>query len=222
MYLSRIRLSPEAARDRRFWTLLESPYHLHQAIWNLFSDRPDRRRDFLYRLDLDGGRPMLYALSSREPHLAPSQQSLWNVESRPLRPALRPGDRLRFSLRANPVVTRDGSRHDLVMDLKKDLAKRGVPKAEWPSEAALAQQAGEGWLTRRAAEHGFALARVWVARHEVLTFPKPSGATVRLAVCDFEGTLTVTDPDRFLAMLRQGLGPAKGFGCGLLLCRRAQ
>ncbi|HYU33586.1 MAG TPA: type I-E CRISPR-associated protein Cas6/Cse3/CasE [Thermoanaerobaculia bacterium] len=219
--MSRIRLSPEAAHDRRFWTLFESPYQLHQAIWNLFSDRPDRRRDFLYRLESDGGRPTLYALSDREPRPDSSLGALWQVESRPLRPALRPSDRLRFSLRANPVVTRDGSRHDLVMDLKKDLAKRGVPKAQWPSEAALAQQAGEGWLARRATEHGFATEWVWIARHEVLTFRKPSGATVRLAVCDFEGVLSVTDPERFLAMLRQGLGPAKGFGCGLLLCRRA-
>ena len=222
MYLSRIRLSPEAARDRHFWTLFENPYRLHQEIWNLFSDHPDRRRDFLYRLESDRGRPILYALSEREPRPAPSFQGLWKVESRPLRPALQPGDRLRFSLRANPVVTRDGSRHDLVMDLKKDLAKRGVPKADWPSEAALAQQAGERWLTRRAADHGFAPEHVLVVRHEVLTFPKPSGAQVRLAVCDFEGTLSVTDPALFLAMLRQGLGPAKGFGCGLLLLRRAR
>ena len=221
MYLSRIRLSPDAAHDRRFWEMFENPYRLHQAIWHLFSDRPDRRRDFLYRLESDGGSPTLFTLSDREPRPDPAQGGMWRVESRELRPALRPGDRLRFSLRANPVVTRDGSRHDLVMDLKKDLAKRGVPKADWPSEAALAQQAGEGWLARRAAEHGFAIERVLIARHEVLTFPKPSGANVRLAVCDFEGVLSVTDPERFLAMLRQGLGPAKGFGCGLLLCRRA-
>ncbi len=221
MYLSRIRLSPEAARDRRFWTMFENPYKLHQAIWHLFSDRPDRRRDFLYRLESNGASPTLFALSEREPLPDSSQEALWQVESRELRPALRSGDRLRFSLRANPVVTREGARHDVVMDLKKDLKKQGKPKAEWPSEAELAQKAGQGWLARRAPEHGFAVEQVLVTRHEVLTFPKPSGANVRLAVCDFEGVLSVVDPEGFLTMLRQGLGPAKGFGCGLLLCKRA-
>ena len=37
---------------------------------------------------------------------------------------------------------------------------------------------------------------------------------------DFSGLLTVTAPEKFLSALYGGIGPAKGFGCGLLLVKR--
>ena len=37
---------------------------------------------------------------------------------------------------------------------------------------------------------------------------------------DFSGLLTVADPEKFLSTLYGGIGPAKGFGCGLLLIKR--
>lgn len=36
----------------------------------------------------------------------------------------------------------------------------------------------------------------------------------------FEGVLNVIDPDRLVMLLENGIGPAKAFGCGLLLVRR--
>jgi len=62
---------------------------------------------------------------------------------------------------------------------------------------------------------------VRVERYAPLDLTKPNGTRVRLGTCDFAGTLTVTDEVVFRDTLRQGLGPAKGFGCGLLLCERA-
>ena len=38
---------------------------------------------------------------------------------------------------------------------------------------------------------------------------------------DLTGEIAVTDPKAFLAKLAQGFGRAKGFGCGLMLIRRA-
>ncbi len=44
---------------------------------------------------------------------------------------------------------------------------------------------------------------------------------IALSTLDFEGQLQVTDPDHFLRNgLPAGIGPAKAFGCGLLLVRR--
>ena len=37
---------------------------------------------------------------------------------------------------------------------------------------------------------------------------------------DFSGELTVIDPAAFIVALSKGIGPAKAFGCGLLLVRR--
>ena len=37
---------------------------------------------------------------------------------------------------------------------------------------------------------------------------------------DFEGEIEVTDADLFTKALFDGIGPAKGFGCGLMFVRR--
>jgi CRISPR system Cascade subunit CasE len=221
LYLSRIRLAPEAPAEPGLFRLFESSYRLHQEIWSLFADSPARRRDFLYRLDHEGGEPRIYCLSERQPQA--SAKRFFRVESKPFAPVLAAGEHLRFALRANPVVSRAGSRHDVVMDAKHELKRRGVPKAERPAVAQLAQERGTAWLLERAEKHGFTLApeAVRVERYEILELAKPGGTRVRLGTCDFAGTLKVTDPEALLLALRNGIGPAKGFGCGLLLCKRA-
>ncbi|HEX4495494.1 MAG TPA: type I-E CRISPR-associated protein Cas6/Cse3/CasE [Thermoanaerobaculia bacterium] len=220
MLLSRIHLSPEAVSSHDLGPMLASPYRLHQAIWSLFADHADRRRDFLYRVDWDSGRPLLWTLSDRPPRpmLEP-----WEAQTRELNPILRAGERLRFSLRANPVVTRDRKRHDVVMEAKRSLRASGLSKVDWPTDAQLAQEHGAAWLVRRAEARGFDVepGEVLVDSYEVHTFKKPRGEDVRFATCDFHGLLTVTDADVFLHTLHQGLGAAKGFGCGLFLIRRA-
>jgi CRISPR system Cascade subunit CasE len=220
MLLSRIDLSPEAATSRHLGPMLASPYSLHKAVWSLFADHADRQRDFLYRLDWHAGRPTLWTLSDRPPRPLPE---LWNARTRKLRPVLRAGERLRFSLRANPALTRDGKRHDVVMEAKLRLRDASVPKTAWPTEAQLAQEHGTAWLVRHAGGRGFVVdpAQVLVDSYEVHTFKKPQGREVRFATCDFHGLLTVTDVDAFLHALRRGVGHAKGFGCGLFLIRRA-
>ena len=50
---------------------------------------------------------------------------------------------------------------------------------------------------------------------------REKGGELRYSTLDFSGTLTVTAPDAFKVALRQGVGRAKAFGCGLLLIRPA-
>jgi CRISPR system Cascade subunit CasE len=222
MYLSRISLSPEAAGDVRTGEIFNSPYRLHREIWTFFSDDPNRQRDFLYRLDREkreGGPPRVYSLSRRVPRQRPGR---WRVETRTFQPEFRVGDRLRFVLRANPAVARDGSRHDVVTDALRRLELEAVPPHERPDAEAVVRTACTEWLARRGETHGFTFSpeEVSVDHHEVQSFVKPGGWQVRLAVCDFAGLLRVTDREKFLAAIRQGIGPAKGFGNGLLLCRQ--
>ena len=42
---------------------------------------------------------------------------------------------------------------------------------------------------------------------------------IALSTLDFEGELIVTKPEILLPALLNGIGPAKSFGCGLLLVR---
>ena len=47
------------------------------------------------------------------------------------------------------------------------------------------------------------------------------GKEAKITTLDFAGFASVADPGKALRALLAGVGPAKGFGCGLLLARRA-
>jgi CRISPR/Cas system-associated endonuclease Cas1 len=55
--------------------------------------------------------------------------------------------------------------------------------------------------------------------HVPLYFRKGKRAG-KLVTCTFEGVLRVDDPERLTILLENGVGPARAFGCGLLLVRR--
>lgn len=219
MFLSRLSLADGAAATPEFWRTFGSEYSLHRAVWDLFGDRPDRCRDFLYRLDSRNGKPLLWTLSSREPEPPPR---LWRAEVRPVAPRLLAGDRLEFEVRVNPVVTRDGKRHDVVMDRKLQTGWKSTPAAQRPPEAAVVQEALSEWLAARSDRLGAKVRSLRADGYRVTRFPKPSGKEVQLGLCDLTGVLEVVEPERFLDAWRTGLGPAKGFGCGLLLIRRVR
>ncbi|UFN49153.1 type I-E CRISPR-associated protein Cas6/Cse3/CasE [Roseomonas sp. OT10] len=223
LWLSRIRLrreAPVAALARLLVPEGEGARTAagHHLIWSVFSDGPERRRDFLWREEAPG---RFLALSARRPEDA---TGLFTVESRPFEPALAPGDRLGFALRANPVVSRTagpgrrGQRHDVVMD-----ALRHVPPGPERAEArpATILSAGRAWLAGQGERHGFRPdGTVAVDGYERRPVPREGGGTAVLGVLEFEGVLTVEDPARFLAALAAGFGKARAFGLGLMLIRR--
>jgi CRISPR system Cascade subunit CasE len=191
----------------------------HRLVWALFTDGPERRRDFLWREEAPG---RFLALSARPPG---NLDDLFELDFKPFAPALAPGDRLGFSLRANPVVARPasagqrGKRHDVVMD-----ALHRLPASE---RAAMRMEtmvaAGRAWLTRQGAAHGFRPdLEVGVDGYETVVIPREAGAAARFSVLDFNGVLTVDEPQRFLLALAAGLGRSRAFGCGLMLIRRAR
>lgn len=191
----------------------------HQLLWSLFADSPDRRRDFLWR---EEGPGRFLTLSAREPV---DGHGLFHLDSKPFEPALLAGDRLRFMLRANPVVAvpgargERGKRADVVMHKLSALPREDRPAAR----EAIIPEAGRAWLARQGEQHGFTPDdAVAVDGYETLRLPRPGGQRpVRYSVLDFEGALTLRDPQAFLARLAQGFGRARAFGCGLMLIRRA-
>lgn len=204
------------------------PYAEHQWLWKLFEAPPGTPRDFLYRRrDIDG-LPRFYLLSRRPP-----EGSLpgWQARTAPYEPALRPGDRLRFELRANPTVARKSGdkskRHDVVMNAKRQLLEqRGLQRwSDWnepadrPALYQLVQEHCTAWLQRRAESHGFALDEATLSVEAYQQHELKRGS-LRFTSVDFTGELTVTDVAAFNAVLCEGLGHAKAFGCGLLLVRR--
>lgn len=217
MYMSRLEFD-RAALARR------SLYEAHRALWDVFSDGPDRKRDFLYR-ELDPG--VFLTVSRREPPAA------WNglnrLDVKPYAPRLRAGERVLFSLRANPVrKTRDEAgrqvRHDIVQDLRTRLMAGGALKEDLPPRLDLAERAAADWLAARGESLGLAPEKgtVLVEAYENQRFRKTrDGREVVVSMLDMRGFAAVADPEALRRALFEGVGPAKAYGCGLLLVRRA-
>lgn len=226
MYLSRVELLPSAIRRAEVRARIGNAYGWHQLLWELFGDDPNRRRDFLFRWD-DGARGAeeslfrAFTLSAREPL---DRSGDFRVDCRRLEPVLAKGERLAFSVRVNPTVRhgadprKNKARHDVVMDAKRRLGDDTVR----PLQSEIVRSSTLAWLHRQALRSGFAFkdSEIGVEGYRQSRFRKRGAREVRLSTVDIEGVLEVEDPDRFLDVWRGGLGPAKGFGCGLLLLRR--
>jgi CRISPR system Cascade subunit CasE len=237
-WLSRVRLRREVSAAALAPILLPADPDArsgatHRLLWTLFADDPDRRRDFLWREDSRGslrpGRASFLVLSARPPT---DHHHLFDVESKPFAPDLAPGDRLAFTLRANPVVTRPHPesgrprRHDVVMDRLYALPKGARAEARL---AAAMLDAGRVWLAGQGARSGFQLPLnaagepvLRVDGYDQVRVPRGRGQkVVTFSVLELEGVLEVNSPAVFLEALARGFGKAKAFGCGLMLIRRA-
>lgn len=239
MYFSRVRISPNHL-DQFAKLFQYNHYQLHQLLWKLFRDKPDKERDFLFRQDTDQqGLPVFYLLSKYRPG---NIDATLTMETKPYEPKLKTGDTLAFSLRANPVekiklerteteqeqhsaqrktrglpekTTKKRIHHDVVMSLKKSL---GDEQKQGYSQAELEQQAGEKWLHGRAGKNGFKVLSMTAQGYQQHHFKKRQ---IKISTLDFDGVLEITDPELFIEQaLYKGIGPAKAFGCGLLMIRR--
>ncbi|MDO9538583.1 MAG: type I-E CRISPR-associated protein Cas6/Cse3/CasE [Methanocalculus sp.] len=214
MYLSRAILRPDSISREEVFRLLKGEYGIHAMIWELFADSPNRFRDFLYRFETDGGLPRIYTVSERTPA---GDTDIWNIDTKIYDPNITEGQILRFSLRANPVITRHGEndkhqRHDVVMDYK-------MQKRKMVTNAEAVQEAGAAWISSRGERLGFSVESVIAGGYRRRTFQKTNGSEVTIATLDFDGVLTVSDPEILKQSLYSGIGPAKGFGCGLMLVK---
>lgn len=206
MFLSRVEIPWEAARN---------PYNLHRQLWHLFpgEDRESRssddetRQGFLFRIEENStGRPARLLVQSRR---APTRaDGLLLVGTREINPCPSAGQRLSFVLTANPVKT--------IVDAQRD-AKPGK-QSEKCRVPLIKEEDQRQWLLRKLGEAG-EIEAVSVLPHAPLYFRKGNRGG-KLVTATFEGELRVSNPDRLTTLLENGIGPAKAFGCGLLLVRR--
>ena len=217
MHLSRLLLNPRSREARRD---LAGPYDLHRTLARVFPgaragrDGPNDERTanhgLLFRTEPDASSgPAVLVQSLAEPDWStlPGGYARRIDGPKPFHPALERGQRLQFRLQANPTVKkkRDGKKHGARVPLVHDRAPEGHP------EVTLGYL---DWLERKAQDAGFAVEHVVDA-----PFQTSGGRTKRdltLFGVRFDGVLAVTDPDALTGAVRQGIGPAKGFGFGLL------
>jgi CRISPR system Cascade subunit CasE len=191
----------------------------HSLVWALFADGPDRRRDFLWRETRPGEFLILGNRAPVDPH------NLFDLEYKPFAPALSSGQCLGFELRANPIVSipgprgHRGMRTDVVMHALHDVAQAERTVAR---ERAI-REAGASWLAHKGSTSGFSVepGLLYIDGYEQVRVPRDGKRPITFSTMIFQGLLTVSDPERFLACVLRGFGAAKAFGCGLMLIRRA-
>ena len=78
------------------------------------------------------------------------------------------------------------------------------------------------WLVRQGGSRGFEIDRAAtrVTSYRCVQLPRRNATSAAFGQVDFEGILTVTDAVEFQRTLREGIGRARAFGCGLFLLAR--
>ncbi|NLO07862.1 MAG: type I-E CRISPR-associated protein Cas6/Cse3/CasE [candidate division WS1 bacterium] len=204
MYLSRLILNP---RNRQVRSELACPYEMHRTIARAFGEDYEDDR-ILYRVDVERrtGVATVLVQSLTEPDwsvLPDDRYLLEPADSKPIAPGVSEGQLLSFRLRANPVKR------------EKESGRR---------QGLLQEEEQRAWLERQGERSGFRVVRCHVIPEGLQEFLRRSNGDERkvtLLSVRFEGLLQVTDPDALGAAVRDGIGPAKAFGFGLLSLARA-
>ncbi|MDR4476039.1 MAG: type I-E CRISPR-associated protein Cas6/Cse3/CasE [Nitrospira sp.] len=206
MFLSRVEIPWEFARN---------PYDFHRQLWRMFPGEPKEtrsndeaaRQGFLFRIEANPiGRPACLLVQSRREPEATSGMVV--MGTREFHPQPVSGERLAFLLTANPVRTITDNQRDTKPNKKWEKCR--VPL--------IREKDQRDWLSRKLADVAEVVAAN-VLPHPPMYFRKGNHSG-KLVTITFDGLLTVNDPLRLTELLEQGVGPAKGFGCGLLLVRR--
>jgi CRISPR system Cascade subunit CasE len=230
-YLSRLILDPRSRGVRRD---LADCQNLHRTVLSAYPQvEGDARERFgvLYRLEppaRDTGRVVLLVQSHESPdwtklpssYLVDMGEDTSNPATKSLDAAygaLEPGMALRFRLRANPT---------------KKIDTKSGPGGERRNGRRVALRGDEArlaWLARKAANHGFRVVSVrgrpdvpaaiaGADQREIGWQRGQDGKVARLTfdAVVFDGSLVVTDAERFRSALEEGIGPAKAYGFGLL------
>ena len=219
LFLTKATLAPAQRNIGALLTDAAHADHGHRLVWTLFPTEPNDRveRSFIYRAVDERTFLVLSDTLPRDDH------ALWRICHKPYQPQPRAGERYSFILRANPVMAirtpeRKSNRVDAVMHAKQKAKRAGQP---WGREQE--QEAALAWLWHRETALGVVFDHENCQMREYKQHSlaaKKAERAVRFSSVDYEGALTVTDPECFTHALVKGIGNARAYGCGLMLIRR--
>jgi len=195
MFLSRVLVS---------WPKSKSAYALHQALWELFPNRLDEARDFLFRVEHEKtGQGIMLLMQSKQSPL----EAVESVEVQAIRDYklnLSEGQRIRFLLKANPVKT--------IKDEKgRKNAKGEVKSCRVPL---IKEEQQLQWLAKKL--DGIAVPEEVSVSNGLPMYFKKGNQAGKIVPVQFEGIARVVNADAFSRLLENGVGPAKALGCGML------
>lgn len=180
-------------------------YMLHKLVYMAFPTKADATAARpLFRFDVEGDHGYLYVQTTQEPDWSRLPQAIRDQVTGPIPYEIPQGRRLRFRLLAKPSF-RIGRKESPFKGFRTSI---------------VAPERQMDWLRRKGEEFGFQIEqcdlceRVWhdSKKNESLPNgdPKPLYATL------FDGVLVVTHPDKLREAVRNGIGPQKAYGFGLL------
>jgi CRISPR system Cascade subunit CasE len=202
LFISAIRYPAHAKAAATAW---RDFYMLHKLVYAAFPTKQaaEAARP-LFRFDVEGEHGYLYVQTTREPDWTrlPAATCPHVVGPRPYE--IPQGERLRFRLLARPSA-------------------RSEPKARDPKrkrKSISSPQRQLEWLRRKGEENGFRIERCEIVEriwHDTKTNERlPNGSPKPLYAVQFDGVLVVTDRDKLREAVRNGIGPQKAYGFGLL------
>ncbi len=188
-------------------------YQIHQDLWSLFPDQDDKSRKFLFRIEQQqaGVGASILMQSEIVPSSVNEQIKLLGTREYPL--SVFKNQRLRFLLIANPVKT--------IKDQQERKNKKGVIKSN--RVPLVKEDEQQNWMERKM--------QSWAQLDSLRIHPchpmyfykrglENKGYGGKIVPVTFEGVITVQEPDELINQVKQGIGPAKAFGCGLLSLAR--
>jgi CRISPR system Cascade subunit CasE len=228
MFLSKVTLNP---RHRLTYRLVSDLYAQHRFVMTAFPDGKgtedkskgtQSNQGVLYRLETLSQSDVFFFLvqSLTAPDWTKTEtlhpNMVCRAESKEDRRTYSEGGRYRFRLRASPTIC------------KVNRDAEGVRQK--PQRTGLfAEEEQRAWLVRTGERCGFRIVpeAVLITPRGKREGQKPPGMderqghTITCFTVDYDGILIVTDTERFLASLREGVGRGKAWGCGLLSLARA-
>lgn len=205
MYLSRVYLD---TKKKATMLAMRSPAEMHRSVASCFPDMGcGQRPRHLWSLARYKNQQVLLVLSEGKPDFTDFVQDYGVAgkvaETRdygPLRGSLAVGKPLHFRIKVNPT---------------RYLCHNG----KWHRCAHVTPEHQMNWFTEQGKKHGFSIVNASVNQRSMERFQKNRNAksVITLSTCVIEGVLEVTDVDAFWAVLQNGLGQGKAYGCGMFL-----
>lgn len=139
----------------------------------------------------------------------------WDVQSRQVSFRFNKGQRVRFQLRANPIICHKG---DSEKGRKFEVGHFHTRKIFYPTVQERYAERNRHrleWLHERGRKGGFLPLLAEIDQEGRIVSNKQRTERT-LHYVDFQGNLEITDPDRFVQTLHDGIGSGRTFGCGML------
>lgn len=203
MYISQLNLN---LKSREVRSDISNCYEMHRTLCRAFPDKNNGGTGrILFRIDNNSqsikfNTTSVIVVSEKKPNwdkIKNNNEYFIDYKLKDYNINLFEKQLLRFLLKANPTVKKDGKRKGLY----------GVKEQQ-------------EWFIRKADENGFKIIEYTSRQDEYLR--NKNSKNIEFLSVIYEGVLQVTDVNKIKEALYKGIGSAKGFGFGLLSIARYQ